>query len=140
MPDLHDRDDDNDRPVMTRSDDEMIRVVTLQNLKSFKEKYDVQTDTKINTAIDKHDSHIKNLLILLGILYIIMNVAFGHMLDLQDQQILELENQIKLLRQEVHYATTLTATEETGIDGRHDQETQSVSESESDAGNDSVDN
>ena len=140
MPDIHDKDDDIVRPAMTHSDDEMIKVVTLQNLKSFKEKYDVQTDTKINTAIDKHDSHIKNLFILLGILYIIMNVAFGHMLDLQDQQILELENQIKLLRQEVHYATTLTATEEASIDKQATQETQSISESESDAGNDSVDN
>ena len=138
MPDLHDR--DNDIPEMTRSNDEMIRVVSLQNLKMFKEKYDVQIDTKINTAVDKHDSHIKNLFILFGILYLIMNAAFGHMLDLQDQQILELENQIKVLRQEVQYATTLTATEETSIDRQTTQETQSVSESESDAGNGSVDN
>ena len=138
MPDLHDR--DNDIPEMTRSNDEMIRVVSLQNLKMFNEKYDVQIDTKINTAVDKHDSHIKNLFILFGILYLIMNAAFGHMLDLQDQQILELENQIKLLRQEVQYATTLTATEEAGIEKQATQETQSVSESESDAGNGSVDN
>ena len=129
MPDIHDNDAD-----------EMIKVVTLQNLKSFKEKYDVQTDNKINIAIDKHDSHIKNLFILFGILYIIMNAAFGHMLDLQDQQILELERQIKILRQEVHYATTLTTTEEASTDKQANQETQSVSESESDAGNDSVDN
>lgn len=113
-----------------------IQLVTLANLKKFKELFRKETDA----IIDKKISSLHNKFIVLAILYVIMNIAFGYMLDLQDQQILELENQIKVLRQEVQYATTLTATEEAGIDKQATQETQSVSESESDAGNGSVDN
>ena len=113
-----------------------LKYITLANLKKFKELFRKETDA----IIDKKISSLHNKFTVLVILYMIMNIAFGYMLDLQDQQILELENQIKVLRQEVQYATTLTATEETSIDGQTTQETQSVSESESDAGNDSVDN
>lgn len=106
-----------------------LKVVTLANLKKFKELFRRETDD----IIDRKISSVYNKFIALAILYMIMIVAFGYMLNLQDQQILELENQIKVLRQEVHYATTLTATEETSTDKQANQETQSVSESESDA-------
>lgn len=118
------------------NEDEKLKFVTIYSLRHFK---DLQ-DKEIGQRIEKSISSVYNKLIILAIMYIIMNIAFGYMLDIQDRQILELERQVKVLREEVQYATTLTATEETSIDRQTTQETQSISESESDAGNDSVDN
>lgn len=109
MPDTHDR------------DDKMIRVVTLENLESFKKKYDVQINNSINMSIDKYDCHIKNLFIIFGLLYIIMNVAFGYMIDQQNTHIRHLETQINILESRLEYANENESTE-TAVSSAEDAE------------------
>ena len=108
------------------NEDEKLKFVTIYSLRHFK---DLQ-DKEIGQRIEKSIASVYNKLISLATMYIIMNIAFGYMLDIQDRQILELERQVKVLREEVHYASTLTETAETSMGDPITEEAQSQIESD----------